>query len=1316
MRKYFCRYLPAALCVLAATLCGVQLADAQQTLGSLNGTVMDVSGASIGGATVTVVSEQTGLTRSTASQSSGYWEILNLPVGTYKVTVTQQGFQTTDYPGIVVQENRATTINASLKPGKVSESVTVTANPLLNATDTTNGYTLDKAQIDMTPLATGSFTQLAILAPGVSAELLSGTGTNAGLGNQPIWANGQRDTSNTFQVNGISVVNLFNGKSSSESTSQRLNFNIGENTGTGGSYQTDTSVYGSNGNGLASPPPEFMQEVSVNTSMYDAQQGQTSGAHVDINTASGGNAIHGQIYGVRGTNWLNANPFFYDQDVGLGILTPSQANPQLHRFVAGGTVGGPIKKDKLFYFLGYQHEADDDQYPYSQLQVPFGLSSDRSATGITTALQSYYTSSKKTYKPIATYDKAAMAIFGYCPNGQCLIPSPTMSAAAAETAIANGLPDVFLASTSTFKADQATAALDYNASSSDHLSAKYYYQHTPVSSPFGMSKVPGFTQDQDTGAQTGALNNSLGIGSKINWEQRIGFSRQKVYMNYKQGVGPDSLGISLPAGVDANKTPGFELADFACSSCTEYTPYVGPYSAFVNAGYFENRIAPLTDAIFTLGAHTVSVGASFSYDQLNIRNEREGNSEIELKTLPSILAGKLYKGTMLLGDSNRYYRSHDIGAYVQDKWQARPNLSITGGLRYDFDGPFSEKYGNLFNFDPSLYSATASAVTNSGFVVAGNNKQYATPGVSASTLKGRQWGFAPRVGIAWSPGFAQGKQVVRAGYGLYYDRGEYFQYLSPPAGQGISGPFGVTEEAPLASYINVSGTLDSPFGSGALPTGESNPSIFNTLLPTVNDLLSECTTANVYNATSATEYDCAAIPYVIGNYNDSNVLPYAEQWMLDWQWQPRNDLSVDLGYAANRGKHAVIPVPFNEPKLATPSNQVCPLGGSTGCQSYSYGYQVLSQATNSSGIPNNLSTEPMDTYSGGNVDLRVPYIGYDPNSTSFETVGISSYDALQAHLEKRMSYGIQVGASYTYSHTLDEQSDIGLFFTGDNPDNLRSSYATSDYDRTHILTFNYLFQEPNLIKQHNVASYFVNGWALVGLTVLQSGQPYSIYDYSGSVGSQYFGTNIEELNPVLPLAPGIRPKQALTGHVGAYGQPALNPQDFEIPLVSPGANGVPQCDATGGPDASGGTSAPLCDVYETSFVPGQRNIFRQAFQKRADITLQKLIPISERYSVRYRFEMFNVTNTPSFDIPTNEITLDPNYGELNGNDAGTQVQPNYSTSVTTPKSSAATCVGNSQNCAYELFTTPGSSSTNLGVVKSTIGGPRVIQMSLHIMF
>src|ERR1700724_3095936 len=212
-------------------------------------------------------------------------------------------------PSITVQADRTATVNSALKVGQRGTTITVEETPLINAVDTTNGYILEKDQIESVPLPTGSFTGLAILSPGVNAELASGTGVNTGLGNQPIWANGQRDTSNTFQMNGVDASNLFNGKSTSSVASARVVNNTGlagASSTTAEVIQSSASPYLAIGQALPTPAPETVQEFRVNTSMYDAQQDSTSGAHIDMSTASGTNAIHGSGYFHHGGDGLNA--------------------------------------------------------------------------------------------------------------------------------------------------------------------------------------------------------------------------------------------------------------------------------------------------------------------------------------------------------------------------------------------------------------------------------------------------------------------------------------------------------------------------------------------------------------------------------------------------------------------------------------------------------------------------------------------------------------------------------------------------------------------------------------------------------------------------------------------------------------------------------------------------------------------------------------------------------------------------------------------------------------------------------------------------
>src|SRR6202162_1920262 len=290
---------------------------AQQTLGGITGTVTYSSGVILPSTTVSLVSDQTKLSRTQTTNSGGIYDFVNLPIGSYTLTFTHDGFETQKIPSIVVQADRTATVNATLKVGQVGTTVTVEASPLMNAVDTTNGYILEKEQIESVPLPTGSFTGIAILSPGVNAELSGGTGVNNGLGNQPIWANGQRDTSNTFMMNGVDASNLFNGKSTSSVASAR----IVNNTGIGGAaslssttaepIQSTASPYLAIGQALPTPAPETIQEFRVNTSMYDAQQGSTSGAHIDLSTPSGTNDFHGSLYVHRGTDAMNAAPYFY---------------------------------------------------------------------------------------------------------------------------------------------------------------------------------------------------------------------------------------------------------------------------------------------------------------------------------------------------------------------------------------------------------------------------------------------------------------------------------------------------------------------------------------------------------------------------------------------------------------------------------------------------------------------------------------------------------------------------------------------------------------------------------------------------------------------------------------------------------------------------------------------------------------------------------------------------------------------------------------------------------------------------------------------
>jgi hypothetical protein len=399
-------------------------------------------------------------------------------------------------------------------------------------------------------------------------------------------------------------------------------------------------------------------------------------------------------------------------------------------------------------------------------------------------------------------------------------------------------------------------------------------------------------------------------------------------------------------------------------------------------------------------------------------------------------------------------------------------------------------------------------------------------------------------------------------------------------------------------------------------------------------------------------------------------------------------LMIEVGYVGNLGRHEVVPIPFNQAGIATPTH---PIHG----QNYTYGYTVLAPpgcnptlnsaacaytpTCNTSGAFGSTSgcgfmglpdgNSMIQTYEGGNVDLRVPYIGYSSESESYTAAGISAYHALQAHVEKHFSHGFQFGFSYTYSHATDEQSAMGLFYNGNNPLNLRSGYGLSDFDRKHVLNFTYVYEFPRFFEQSSFRGKLADGWAIQGLAIIQSGQPYSVIDYSGAVGSIFYGTSDGITNPIVPLTSSCSPGKALLGANGATpGQPALDANCFTLPLLNPG-------------DLSG--AIPAGDTYETNFTTGQRNIFRQSWQKRTDVSVVKSTQITERVTAKFSFDVFNLTNTPSFDIPINNV---------------------------------------SQNLFFNDFPVVGSTLyssptlSGLGVVNKTIGSARQIQMTLRLTF
>lgn len=1269
------------------------LAHAQQTLGAINGTVTDSSGGVLGKVSVKVKNAATNLEVVGTTRDDGSYLVAALPIGKYSVTFSLDGFNSEVHSEILVQGGLTITVNGALKAGSVSTSVTVTGSPLLNQTDTTIGYTLGSELIESTPLGTGSFTQLALLSPGVNADFLTGSGTNAGLGNQNIFANGQRDTSNSFIVNGVQANNLFNGKSSSGVADNRAVLNTGEvnlSQSPGGEVQTSTSVYSAIGQALPSPPQETLEEVRVNTSMYDASEGAYSGAHITMQTKTGTNDLHGSAYEYHQTDAWNATPFFFNADPALHNPDgPTHGNPRpyLKRNTFGVAIGGPIRKDKLFFFASYQGQrAVDQDSSFSGVTTLAGLTdNNRDAASLATLSNASFGTSLTA----SDIEPVALNIMNLkLPNGQFFIPSVNVPAAN-QTQL--GYDAITVGPRTTFKADQINGNIDYNFSARDRLAGKYYYQNDPTYAPFTISQAGGFPQTLSAGSQTFSLENATTISSNAIWTQHFGFIRERAFAHATDGFTNTDYGMTI---FGLSSVPGISIThpDYNFNNGFAF----GPASNFANAGIFQNNFEGSTKYSWTLGRHVLAFGFSWDHIQLNVENRNNETAELNFSDFSTFLTGELCTpgaffcgetgpSTFIGGATSRHYRANQVGTFAQDTVRLKQNLTVTLGLRWDWDGPLTETKGLLANFYPKDYSyiqcavsgvatdpVTAGApcdsgtdvISGTGIVVAGNNRQFGTKGVSDSTLTGRQWGLAPRIGIAWTPSFTR-NLVVRAGYGLYYDRGEYLAELSPSAGGNYNGPFGVTVEPPFVVplFSQPGATFAAPFaayGSTPPPAPNSLAGIAS-LLPNITDLVNQTTPLCSSLSTASSFFFCSPVQFAA--YAPGNKLPYSENWMLDLQWQPRSDLVLTLSYVGNHGQHENIPVPFNQPGTATPSN---PIHGQTS----TYGYNVVSSENIYS---------LTEGFPSGNVDLRVPYIGFDPNSQYNVAAGISNYHALQFNVTKRASHGLTLSGSYTWSHAMDEESGEQLFYNGDNPLDLRTGYGNSDFDRRHVFAISYLYDFPKILRLSGWADKIINGWGTSGVISAESGQPYSVIDFSGGVASIFFGGGNDFVtNPLVPIGGvGSTSTQAvLQGTLGVDpSKQVLNPAAFGIPLLTPdpATNGI-----------------PVGDNLETGFGPASRNIFRGPFQSRVDMGVFKNFRISERFRLKFDVQAFNIFNHPSFDTPNNNVEFNPFFAD----------PPTY------PGMSNCTA-GNGYVCPP---------NGELGMIQHTIGSPRFLQMALHLSF
>jgi hypothetical protein len=986
--------------VCLVLLCSLTVMAQSQTSGRIAGTVADEKGAALPGAEVTVTNKATGEVRTVIADDSGHYIVPLLTPGDYSVSVTVNGFKKYIADDVKVSLTETTTLDPSLVVGAVSESVTVTAQPQLVQTEGPQlGRVVDSRTVAELPLATRNFTQILGLSPGAATYLPDNT--SVGRNSQNISVNGARVTNNNFQINGIDANSM--GTNSAPS--------------------------------LAVPAPETIQEFKVQTSLYDATFGRSGGGNIQAVTKSGGNDFHGGGYGyLRNARWNANNPFLKASGV---------ARPVLTRKVFGGYLGGPIKKDKLFFFASFQGTRERNGASIinslsSNVLVDPKLTNDRTAA----TLQATY--------GFAPNPVALALLNAKLPNGNFLIPTPT----AANGTYSGSTPSVF-------DENQFNANLDYRYNDKNTFAFKLYYSNAPqtlVLPSFlgGGPNVPGYGNFQQN-------NNRLITGQFVHIfsptvfnELRAGYNFIRVDAYPQEPVNDSAVGITRS---NANQFPGLGLI--------QINPAAGGVTIGTSATIDVRAVAPSTTVADTLsitkGSHNIRTGAEFRYNENNYVLNFFTRGQIQFANFTNFLAGVPSFSIFGSGIGDRSLRASDYNFFVQDDWKVTRKLTLNLGLRYELDLPPYDTRGRIATFDPALYVPRPLAIAGTpigppigGYVQAGNViPQYdvaSIPNVGKRVVNSIDPNnFAPRLGFAYSP-LDSGRLVFRGGYGIFYSRTS-FQYITLNVIAPPTYVFGVAGVPPIAN----------PFF--AAPP----PSAFPTLVPGV--------------ALSGTLFD-------------RNIrTPYLQQYNFNTQFEIFKDLLLEVGYVGTQGSNLFRQVGINQAKLVTPTTPIT--NAVTG--------QVITTNTPANaalrapfqGVSINGFFQNQSTADSRYDSLQASLSRRFSNGLQF----LASYTLAKSQDNASGQGGGPGAGGVLNPGAVGETSPI----LGNQLDS-NANRGRSDFDRKHRFVFSALYDlpTPKFAKESEAGKLLLGNWQLASIATSMSGLPIDIVDTGAG---SFYGLN-----------------------------------------------------------------------------------------------------------------------------------------------------------------------------------------------------------------
>src|ERR1700723_2549368 len=1121
---------------------------------TLTGTALDSSSAAVTDATVTATNAATGVTRTTTTTSTGAYTIPNLPPAVYTITFTKDGFKTAKFQGITLTVDQTLTLDCKFEVGALSATVEVNSDSVANVdTETpTLSNVVEHTQMVELPLILRDPYQLVLLGPGV-------TQSDSGLGGVSI--NGGRERNNNFLLDGTD--------------------------------NNDADVPGALG-GLTSQNPDSTQEFRVLTNNFAPEYGRNNGAVIDVITRSGTNTFHGNLFYFGRWAPLGPRDFFNHQiDPTTGDVAAK--NPYV-RNLYGGSLGGPIRKDRTFFFFNYQGDR-------------FVTSLTNTATVPTAAFDSgifNYTNPSNG----ATQNAINVTVPGALNNATGVGLDPTVQQILSHYPAPNinnsdGITGLLFFPTQSRERDEdVTAKVDQKIGKNNDLYVRYVFNWFRDPDPFHSDSLPGGIGAIGESAKTQSWSVGLTstFGATLSNEVRFGANRNTNPFSCN-GALADSVARASGNFVDtfgrgADFTlPGFSVpnvADFGCASLgftNSQERHTGTYQA-------------LDYVTKVLGSHTIKFGGEFrdvySNNNSNFSSRQQFqfntatdfgvsvlqgiNPQVDNITLEDEVSGLLglvaeanqTQYFNLAGDRHKFdelnFDQHEVGLFVQDVYKVRSNLSITYGLRWDWYGVPFERGGNLSNLltDPSGFAPFT-------FTPVG-------PGTGHQLYPGYNKDFEPRLGFAWDP-FKTGKTSVRGGFGLFTDR-VYGNLFGDARGNPPFQP----------SFVNLP-LESSGLGPGSQLQNQTAPA---QVAPSAIVQQGAQTFPDIFSTGSncGTGQTCSGIKP-----------PLIATWNLGIQREIASNLIVEANYVGNHGTRIlrVVDGAPPQPALVSQLETFCANPANAfGCSESPLQFSKLF-------LGQEFGVLPFDAV----------------NNNAFidaffdESSGHSWYNGLQIQVTERNFHGLQIQGSYTYAHALDDSSDplSDTLGNGNFPIDsfdLRREKGNSGFDTRHRGVINFVYQ-PNIGRgkarfNEGFVGRALAGWELSGIAAFQTGLPYDIFGTADTLHTNLADratvVNASVLKTVPSMGAFVPSSAVFTGENPLAFNPdnaAIMPIPFDVPS-NVGRNHW--------------------------YGPGINNW---------NFNLAKTTAITERLNFQLRFEFYNMFNRTQFNKPDNTIG-DPNFG------------------------------------------------------------------------